>query len=228
MQSGVKSEYNALVFQFNRRFTDGLQVQSSYTLAKSTDTLQNSAIFPVNNSPYDFMNRSFDYGTSNNDVRHKMVVSAVYSPSFNKGSDNAFYNYVANGWTISPIVHYYSGKPFDGSINAGSAGINGSGGDNRFPFLPRNNFRLPSLINVDLRLSKRFHFTERYNLELIAEGFNIFNRTHVFSQSSTLYSRSGSGAVQTLTAVAAFGEISGTDSFNYRERQIQFAARFHF
>jgi hypothetical protein len=26
----------------------------------------------------------------------------------------------------------------------------------------------------------------------------------------------------------SFGTTSGTDSFNYRERQIQFAARFHF
>jgi hypothetical protein len=84
------------------------------------------------------------------------------------------------------------------------------------------------LVNVDLRLSKRFNFTERYNLELIAEGFNIFNRTHVFGESNTLYARSGSGANQTLTYVPTFGEINATDSFNYRERQIQFAARFHF
>jgi hypothetical protein len=228
IQSNVKSEYNALVFQFNRRFTDGLQIQSSYTLAKSTDTLQNSSIFPVNNAPYDFMNRSFDAGTSNNDVRHKVVVSAVYSPTFYKGKDNTFYNYVANGWTISPILNYYSGKPFDGTISAGSGQINGSGGDNRFPLLPRNFFRLPNLINMDLRVSKRINFTERYNLELIAEGFNIFNRTHVFSESSQLYVRSGSGANQTLTVDNNFGNIVGTDSFNYRERQIQFAARFHF
>ena len=227
IQSSVKSDYNALVAQFNRRFTDGLQVQASYTLAKSTDTGQNSAIFPINNSPYDLLDRSFDYGPSNNDVRHKVVVSAVYSPTFYKG-DNNFYSYAVNGWTISPIFHYYSGKPFDGTVNAGSGQINGSGGENRFPGLERNFFRLPSLINVDMRLSKRFNFTERYNLELIAEGFNIFNRTHVFSQSSQLYTRSGSGANQTLTFDPNFGNVSGTDSFNYRERQIQFAARFHF
>jgi len=206
-----------------------LQVQSSYTLAKSTDTLQNSSIFPVNNAPYDFTNRSFDYGASNNDVRHKFIGSAVYSPTFYKGDKNSFYNYVVNGWTISPIVAFYSGKPFDGTVSAGSAGINGSGGDNRFPFLPRNFFRLPNLFNVDLRVSKRFNFTERYNLELIAEGFNIFNRTHVFSQSSTLYNRQTlNGVPNTLVYQTAFGEVGTTDSFNYRERQIQFAARFHF
>ena len=35
IQSSVKSEYNALVLQANRRFTAGLQFQASYTLAKS-------------------------------------------------------------------------------------------------------------------------------------------------------------------------------------------------
>ncbi|MEP6705468.1 MAG: hypothetical protein ABJB34_11740, partial [Acidobacteriota bacterium] len=192
-----------------------------------TDTLQNSAIFPVNNAPYDFMNRSFDVGTSNNDVRHKVVISAVYSPTFYKGG-NGFYKYAVNGWTVSPIFNYYSGKPFDGTISAGSLQINGSGGDDRFPLLARNSFRLPNLINLDLRVSKRFNFTERYNLELIAEGFNVFNRTHVFSESSRLYARSGTGANQTLTYDTNFGRVVGTDSFNYRERQIQFAARFHF
>jgi hypothetical protein len=226
IQSSIKSEYNALVLQFNRRFTDGLQVQASYTWARSTDSLQNSSIFPVNNAPYDYTNRAFDVGVSNNDVRHKFVASAVYSPTWYKG--NGFASYIVNGWTFSPIFHFYSGKPYDGTVSAGSAQINGSGGDNRFPFLPRNYFRLPNLINVDMRVSKRINFTERYNLELIAEGFNVFNRTHVFSKTSQLYIRSGSGANQTLTYDTNFGNILGTDSFNYRERQIQFAARFHF
>jgi hypothetical protein len=233
IQSSVKSAYNAVVFQFNRRFTEGLQVQASYTLAKSTDTLQNSSIFPVNNAPYDPFDRRTDAGPSNNDVRHKVTVSAVYSPSWYKGEKNSFYGYVANGWTISPIVSYYSGKPYDGSVSGGS-GLNNANGDFRFPFVPRNNYRLPNLLNVDLRLSKRFNFTERYNLELIAEGFNIFNRTHVFGVSTTQYNRStptapvGGVSNSTLTLRDDFGTINSTDSFNYRERQIQFAARFHF
>ena len=65
--------------------------------------------------------------------------------------------------------------------------LNGSNGDNRFTQLPRNRFRLPAIKNIDLRLSKRFNFSERYNLELLAEAFNLFNRTQVFGQSTTLY-----------------------------------------
>ena len=220
IQDSVSSEYNGLVFAANRRFTNGLQFQASYTLSKATDTNQNSSIFPAANSTYDTYNRSYDAGVGNNDVRHKVVVSAVYSPTWYKGDKHSLGNFVANGWTIAPIVAYYSGKPFDSFVG----NLNGSNGNGRFPLDARNAYRLPSVFNTDLRLSKRFNFTERYNVELIAEGFNIFNRTHVFSETNALYTRSGN----TLTFSPAFGTISGTDSFNYRERQIQFAARFHF
>jgi len=234
IQDSVNSRYDALVFQGNRRFTDGLQFQASYTLAKSTDNLQNSSIFPLNNAPYDPFNRTLDFGPSNNDVRHKFVASAVYSPRWYKGSEGSIMNYVANGWTISPIVTFYSGKPYSYGTSGGN-GLNNSNGEFRFPFEPRNNLRLPNIFNVDLRVSKRFNFTERYNLELIAEAFNLFNRTHVFDVTNTAYVR---GTVSAPTAgvananltyqTATFGAPSVTDSFYWRERQIQFAARFHF
>lgn len=236
IQSTAKSEYNALVFQFNRRFTDGLQFQTSYTFAKSTDTNQNSSPFPQNNSPYNAFDRSYDAGPSNNDVRHKFVASAVYAPNFFKGSNRSFYNYLLNGWQIAPIVTFYTGRPYDGVVSGTS--LNGTLGDTRFPLNPRNAFRLPNIFNVDLRLSKRFRFTERYNLELLAEGFNIFNRTHVFIEQNLLYTRANNcaninGIPGTFTNglcfnTRTFGANTESSSSNYRERQIQFAARFQF
>lgn len=220
IQSSVTSEYDGLVFQANRRFTNGLQFQASYTFARATDTNQNSSVFPVANAPLDTYNRSYDAGYGNNDVRHKVTVSAVYSPTWYKGEKRSFGDYVANGWTFAPIVSYYSGRPFDSFVG----NLNGSNGNGRFPLDARNAYRLPAVFNTDMRVSKRFNFTERYNLELIAEGFNIFNRTQVFQETNALYTRSGN----TLTFSPAFGTPSQDDSFNYRERQVQFAARFHF
>ena len=240
IQSSVRSNYNALVLQANRRFTNGLQFQASYTLAKSTDTNQNSATFTQNNAPLNLFDRTFDQGPSNNDVRHKLIVSAVYAPTIYKGEAKSFYNYLLNGWSVAPVYAFYSGRPYDGSVSAGATGLNGTAGDSRFPLLGRNAFRLPSISNLDLRLSKRFRFTERYNLELLAEGFNIFNRTHVFGVNSLLYTLTtntlttqlGScdpGTVaNTLCYNTGFGQVTGTDSTLYRERQIQFSARFQF
>ena len=236
IESSVRSEYRALVLQANRRFSEGLQFQMSYTFARSTDTNQNSATFTQNNSPYDINDRSFDNGPSNFDVRHKFVASAVYAPNFYKGDANSFYGYLLNGWSIAPIFAYYSGRPFDGAVTGGNS-LNGTNGDNRFPLNSRNAFRLPNIINMDLRLSKRFRFAERYSLEFLGEVFNIANRTHVFGLQSSLFVRATNcfntnGIVTNnangLCANPAFGQVTTTDSTLYRERQIQFSARFQF
>ena len=225
IQSTVKSRYDALVFQFNRRFTQGLQVQSSYTFAKATDTNQNSSTFTETNSPYDILDVSFDKGPSNFDVRHNFVVSAVWSPNFYKGSKGSVGNYFLNGWSLSPIYHYYSGKPFSGTVSGTS--LNRTFGGTFLPIVAgRNFFRLPNLIDFDLRLSKRFKFSESMNLELLAEAFNLPNRTMVFGVNSTLYQRSGNST--TLNFNPAFGTGPTTSSTLYRERQIQFGARFNF
>lgn len=259
IESSVKSEYNALVLQANRRFTDGLQFQASYTLAKATDTNQNSATFTQNNATLSPFDRSYDAGPSSNDIRHKFVLSLVYAPTFYKGNAGSVYNYLLNGWSIAPIYAYYSGRPYDGTISAGTcpttvatgggAGLNCTSGDSRLPILARNAFRLPSLSNLDVRLSKRFKFTERYNLEFLAEGFNVFNRTQIFGVNTLLYSLTTSNLTTPLGSCAAgttatptssvlcfnqsngvtnFQQVTGTDSTLYRERQIQFSARFQF
>lgn len=227
IRSTVKSQYNALVLQANRRFTNGLQFQASYTLSKSTDTNQNSATFTQTNSPFDIFDESYDRGLSNFDRKHKFVVSAVYAPNPYKGSKNSFYNYLLNGWSIAPIYTFYSGAPYSGTV---SATLNNTFGNNQFPLFERNSFRLPSLHNFDLRLSKRFKLTESVNLELLGEAFNVFNRTHVFSVTNTLYNRGNIVANQPvlLTYNNTFGQVLGTDSTLYRERQVQFAARFQF
>ncbi|MBE7515228.1 MAG: TonB-dependent receptor [Chloracidobacterium sp.] len=222
IQSTVNSEYNAVVFQFNRRFTRGLQMNASYTLARATDTNQNSATFTQNNSPYDAFDRSYDEGPSNFDVRHKLVFNAVWAPQFYKGPKTSFYNYILNGWSVAPIYVFYSGRPYDGNVSGTS--LNGSNGDNRFPLNPRNFYRLPAMWNLDLRLSKRFKFNETMALEFLGEAFNIVNRTHVFGVNTTLYTRSGT----VLNYNTNFGAVTSTDSTLYRERQIQFSARFQF
>jgi hypothetical protein len=224
IQSTVRSEYNALVLQLNRRFTDGLQFQTSYTLAKSTDVNQNSATFTQTNSPYDIFNIGLDEGPSNFDRRHKFVGSLVWAPNFYKGGKKSLGNYLLNGWSFSPIFTYYSGAPYSGTVSGTS--LNRSFGNTQVPILGRNSFRLPALINLDARLSKRFRLSETMNLEILAEGFNLANRTHVFGVENTMYQRAGNAT--TLTFFNGFGNITGTSSTQYRERQIQFAARFQY
>ena len=222
IRSSVKSQYDALVLHLNRRFTDGLQFGVSYTLAKATDTGQSSQTFTTNNSPYDPFDASYERGTSRFDVRHKFVANAVYAPKFYKGSDSSAMGQLLNGWSIAPILAVYSGQPYTSFVSGTS--LNNSNGSSRYPMEPINLYRLPSLFNIDMRLSKRFAVTEKYKIEFLAEAFNILNKTHVFQQNNTLYARSGS----VLTYNPTFGSITTTDSTLYRERQIQLSARFQF
>lgn len=257
IRSTVKSQYNALVLQANRRYTKGLQFQASYTLAQATDNGQSSSTFTNTNDPLDPTNPDRDFGRSTFDVRQKFIVSAVYTPDFfGKDSDSRVGRTVFNGFNIAPIVSFYSGRPFSGNVsgsantfigNGGSGantlatgtstiagGLNATGGSSRFPLLPRNSFRQPRIVNVDLRVSRRFRFTEKTNVEFLAEAFNLFNRTQVTTVNNTLYSVAGApsgspaGTLPTLQFNPLFGSITEAGGTLFRERQVQLALRFEF
>jgi hypothetical protein len=65
-------------------------------------------------------------------------------------------------------------------------------------------------------------------LELLAEGFNVFNRTQVTVVNGTLYNLSGSTLTFNGAGTNPFFNVTGADSTLFRERQVQFAARFEF
>ncbi len=76
--------------------------------------------------------------------------------------------------------------------------------------------------SVDMRVSRAIRFGERVRLDLIAEGFNLFNR---FNEGS---------ASPFFNAVNAFGERSKDGRYysrptaSYDPRQFQFGAKLYF
>jgi outer membrane receptor protein involved in Fe transport len=240
IRDSVDTKYNALVLQANRRLTHGLQFQTSYTLSRSQDNggSQSSSTFtPGFSALFDPFNPAGDDGLSPFDRRHKFVASLVYNTNFSGLSDTS--KAILNGWTISPIVNMYSGFRYTPVTNAfttssvfgasPAGGVNGSNGSLRFALLPNNAFHAPSIKYVDLRISRRFTIKENAKLELLAEGFNIFNRTQVTGVNNRMYVLSTSGG----NVVANFDPTFGTPSdlsngFFFRERQIQLAVRFEF
>jgi hypothetical protein len=238
IRSNVSSKYHALVLQANRRLTNGLQFQTSYTLSRAYDNGQGSQTFTANFSlPFNPLDQQAENGLSNFDRRHKFVISAVYNPTFFKNSDNKVGRAILNGWTIAPIFNAFSGSRYTANLSGSpssafgfsqAGGINGSNGSLRFALLPRNFFKQPAIKYTDLRVSRRFSITEGTKLELLAEGFNIFNHTQVTSVNNTIYTIQTSGTTANLVFNPAFGQVTGADGFFFRERQIQLAARFEF
>jgi len=239
IRSNVFSKYHALVLQANRRLTAGLQFQTNYTLSRASDNGQSSTTFTANNLPFNAFDQPAEDGLSAFDRRQKFVASVVYNPTpFKDGAAK----HIFNGWTLAPILNAFSGQRVTGNISGSidprsfgfasnqtpGGGVNGSGGATRFALYPRNFFKQPNIWYVDARLSRRFSITEQMKLEVLAEGFNVFNRTQVTTVNGTLYNLSGSTLTFNGVGTNPFFNVTGADSTLFRERQVQFAARFEF
>ena len=86
-----------------------------------------------------------------------------------------------------------------------------------------------------MRISRRFNITESVKLELLAEGFNLFNRTQVTGLSAGIYSIDTTGSAAAprpflnfSSGASGFQSVTGADSTLFRERQVQLAARLQF
>jgi hypothetical protein len=229
IQPSIYTKYVAMVAQLNRRFTNNLQFQMNYTLADSRDNGQNSSTFTDVNDVFNPYDLALEKGASNFDIRHKFVASAVWHPDY-VSTANKSGHALLSGFNIAPILTIASGTPYSAGVSGsvsgfptGGGGITSNGG-NRFPLTGRNTFRQPKIWNLDLRVSRRFKFTESTNVELLAEGFNVFNRSQIVNVDTTAYTLSGT----TLTFRPQFQSTAFTSNFFIRERQFQFAARFEF
>jgi len=81
--------------------------------------------------------------------------------------------------------------------------------------LGRNRFFTPGFFQFDLRLAKQIPFGERFRLELIADGFNLSNRTNVAAVN------------QLCDPTAGLTCLAGQPTAAYDARQFQFAVKLH-
>jgi hypothetical protein len=225
------------VLQFQRRMTNGWSVQSNYTWSRAIDYGQQfgtfAASFMTVSNPFDL---SYDKNYSANNIPHKFVASGVFRPA-------EFFGLAKTGWTnaifgdlqFSPIFVIASGyampasipATFPASFSTPSNTLFGAGGVLGIPFL-RNVNRRPYTTTTDLRVSKRIRFTENMRLELLAEGFNIFNRSNVTGVNTTYISN-----INFTTGVLTYNPNFGStttinNTITLAPRQIQLGARFHF
>jgi hypothetical protein len=132
------------------------------------------------------------------------------------GASQARPSVVSSGGTTSRFIPGVNFAPADVCLaNNGStfsvpfftppAGCDGS--------LGRNAFVGPGFFQVDLRLSKQIPFGERLKLDLIADGFNLFNRTNIAAVNQLCDPTAGSTC------------LAGQPTAAYDARQFQFALK---
>ena len=127
----------------------------------------------------------------------------------------------------------------DGNTYNGFGGIRGqgTGGDrNLVPTMERNSIRGWANYRLDLRVARDIRVSERLLVEILAEGFNVFNRSNYNGFNTTMYTAS---ATTNTTPLATPIQLANTAGFlvpnnnasppdGTNARRLQLSARFRF
>ncbi len=234
--SDGNSNYNALNLEFKKRFSRNFQFLASYTWAHSID---DSSDLQTLLKPQDNRNFRAERSDSLFDQRHRFVFSGVWtSPGAWRNSSSMAERIFAN-FTVAPIVELSSGRPFNIITGTDTNGDLQSSNDRpsvaadgtlfaptATPFtsgsLGRNMGITHGYASVDLRLTRAFRFGERYRLDVIAEGFNLFNRFNEGAASPFFTD------VNTFGERASNGRYYSRPTAAYDSRQFQFGLKFNF
>ncbi|HKR01633.1 MAG TPA: carboxypeptidase regulatory-like domain-containing protein [Pyrinomonadaceae bacterium] len=251
LESSVNTKYDGLLVSFEKRYSRRYQFRAAYTLSKAFNYANDDQI-PFSNGPVNPANLRLEYGPTPNDQRHRFVFAGVFD--------------LPKGFHLSPIWTVASGVPMDILLPDGSSRIpslqrnaggrlfktgaelndfirqlNAAGGVGGQPLpLVRDDARFNDPFNsVDLRVSRKFSFTENVTLEPIVEVFNLFNVTNVLGVSNVNYSGFSNVLIRDSNnpadpgflrssgfgrAVTTAGGVFGSGG----PRAFQFAARFTF
>ena len=196
----AKSSYHGLHLSFIQRPTRWGQYRVSYTYSKA---MANVGEFFFS-SPIDPFDLSKDWGRSDDDQRHRLVVNGTAT---------------LYGFQLSGLVQTYSALPLN--ITSGVTTLQGTAGRPIVDgaFIERNAGIGPDFFSISLRLSRTFRLGDRVRLEGLVEGFNLTNRMNVV----TLNGNFGPGAYPSNPS-SSFGQVLGVGE----PRSAQFGLRLRF
>jgi hypothetical protein len=162
------SIYNAGTLGLRKDFGHHYSLLANYTYGKSFDVATENQL---QDEPQDYLAPQLDRAVSDNDVRHRLVLTAIAdSPATWIAPLRNFEFSMLN--TLQGPQYY--------SVLAGSD-INGDG----FPFndrvgnIGRNTYAGASYYDTDVRLQRLFNATERLKVNVSGEVLNLLNRVNV-------------------------------------------------
>ena len=148
-------------------------------------------------------------GISPLDQRYRLVVAAVWEPHWRpiRGFHLSGIETAEAGRPVAEFISVPS-LPFlgtDGNTYNGFGGIRGQGtsGDrDLLPTVGRNSLAGPGNYSLSLRVSRDIRLTERMRLELMVEGFNVFNHSNYNGFNTTIYTATATATTSTPLATA--------------------------
>jgi hypothetical protein len=242
--SDGNSLYNALNIDVKKRFSHNYQFLASYTWSHSIDDSSDLQTLLL---PQDNRNFGAERSDSLFDQRHRFVFSGVIASPSSWASEGGIHRGLSN-FTIAPIFEISSGRPFNILSNQdtnndqsnqtdrptvldnGTLCVAGTAGC--APLITNGVFTSGSLgrnfglthryMSLDLRVAKLVPIGEKLRLELIAEGFNLFNRFNEAAASPFI------DDVRTFNQRAGNGRYFSRPTAAFDPRQFQFGLKLNF
>lgn len=230
------SAYHGLTLQATERAGRYFQLHANYTFSKALD---DGTYLVFVDTPQSNDQRSLERALSNQNVAHRFVADFVA-----EAPEHSFLRY----FQLSSIVTVQSPRPFTLFVGF-DVNNDGNPVTDRVGTSGRNTYLGDNLRSLDLRLSRVIHLSERYQLQLMGDVFNLFNRPNV----DEVYSVYGTydfcggqvphqykdAASRGAQSGAQFGTcppfgppapnaLFGTPRTTLNPRQFQFAAKFSF
>ena len=248
----ARSIYHGLTMGLTKRFDRGLMAQAAYTYGHSRDTWSggqsgNDDFENGAGGATDWFDPEYEFGPSNFDVRHSLVVNAVYQLPWGASRDG-FVGALARGWNVGGVLTFTSGIPFTPYVGFDRLGNLQSDADQQKPnatgtasyprtaaqwfdpsafTLPapgvfgnaqRNSLRAPGVKLADLSVFKNVA-VGRTVLQVRLEAFNAFNWVNLgVPSAAVLFNPDG-------TRFAGAGRITTTST---PARQVQVGLKWMF
>ena len=198
------SVYNGMQLNLNKRFGRNFSLLASYTYSHTINTVEPDA---PGGDPNDanLLGR-FERASSLLDQRHRAVISGWHQLPLN--------------FTIGGVTTLASGRPYNITVGTDTNG-DGANTDRPFnfatsTFLGRNVGRGTPVYDTSIFVQRAFQLTDRVQLEVRAESFNVFNHPNIVARSGVLSVPSTFGL--------GIGGINGVDT----GRQFQFQGRLRY
>lgn len=222
--SWARSFYHAMILQVKKRFSQGFTLSAHHTWSKAIDenTDYNSSY-----EPHLQWDARDELALSHYHRGHRFVAHAVAQSPWKAARGRGVGHNLLADFTLSGIVVARSFAPFN--LNAGFDTIGDRHTDTHRPWgLGRNVGRGPSFFGMDMRLTREFPLSEKVRLRIVAEMFNILNKTNFRSVNGVV----GDVPLEELPGdlVGRRGPVNEPFSFvsAFDPRQVQFTVRLAF
>lgn len=191
------SSYHGLHLSIVQRPARWGQFRISYTLSRAMNNVGEFFF----SAPIDPTDISKDWGRSDDDQRHRLVVSGSVQSSMEPAATLA--ERITNGFRLSGLVQAYSAAPFN--ITSGVTTIQGTAARPvvNGEYIARNAGVGSAFFTLNARVSRAFRVTGRVRVEAVVEGFNLTNRSNVVTRNTNF----GTGAYPS-DPLPSFGQVT--------------------